>query len=133
MWLTRKGHGNRVIVHLSRSRKLPGRYPHGFFLPLSFGRSLLAGCTNQSSRSKVSYNRKNHRKNPVTSRLSFYRTKHHNIAVGDNGDARFWFLSKPNQILPNLFKFIQTCPNFTQIYLKKFARATSPASMPPAS
>jgi len=51
-------------------------------------------------------------------------------------DARFWFMPKPNQILPNLPKFYinftqfiqiysnftQICSNFAQIYLKKFAR-----------
>jgi len=44
------------------------------------------------------------------------------------GDAKFRFLPKPNQILPNLSKFYlskfiqpyitQICPNFAQIYLK---------------
>jgi len=45
------------------------------------------------------------------------------------GDARFWFLSKPNQILPNLprfvqisLKFAQIGLNFVQICLKKVAR-----------
>jgi len=43
------------------------------------------------------------------------------------GDARFWFLPKPNQILPEFYPIYR---NFTQICEKKIATPASPAPTP---